>query len=73
MRRAILPAVALLILSLLAACVRPGSGAADRVDQELRVGQTAPAFTLPSADDGPVSLSDFRGRSVLLYFSMGPG
>jgi len=36
-------------------------------------GDRAPAFTLPSADGGPVSLSDLRGRRVLLYFSMGPG
>jgi peroxiredoxin len=35
----------------------------------VRLGDTAPAFTLPSTSGGDVSLSDFRGRSnVLLAF-----
>jgi peroxiredoxin Q/BCP len=37
------------------------------------VGDAAPAFTLESASGGPVSLSDYAGKPVLLYFSMGPG
>jgi hypothetical protein len=37
-------------------------------------GATAPGFILPAAEGPPVSLEEFRGkRSVLLYFSMGPG
>jgi peroxiredoxin Q/BCP len=32
------------------------------------VGQTAPAFTLPSQDQSAVSLEQFRGKWVLLYF-----
>jgi hypothetical protein len=39
----------------------------------LSVGERAPEFRLPSAQGQPVSLAEFRGRSVLLYFSMGPG
>lgn len=40
----------------------------------VRVGEEAPAFTLPSAGGPEVSLADFMGRKpVLLYFSMGPG
>jgi thioredoxin-dependent peroxiredoxin len=31
-------------------------------------GKTAPAFTLPDADGKPVSLSDFAGKNVILYF-----
>jgi thioredoxin-dependent peroxiredoxin len=31
-------------------------------------GSPAPGFTLPDQDGRPVSLSDFRGRSVVLYF-----
>jgi len=34
----------------------------------LEVGQRAPAFTLESSDGGSVSLSDFRGKNVILYF-----
>jgi peroxiredoxin Q/BCP len=33
-----------------------------------QVGQQAPDFTLPSQDGSPVSLSDFRGRWIVLYF-----
>jgi peroxiredoxin Q/BCP len=32
------------------------------------VGQPAPDFTLPSQDGSPVSLHDFRGKWVVLYF-----
>jgi peroxiredoxin Q/BCP len=32
------------------------------------VGTVAPAFTLPSQDGTPVSLADFRGHWVVLYF-----
>lgn len=31
-------------------------------------GQDPPGFTLPSLEGKKVSLSDFRGRAVLLYF-----
>lgn len=34
----------------------------------LKVGDTAPAFTLPDADGKPVKLSDFKGRTVIVYF-----
>jgi cytochrome oxidase Cu insertion factor (SCO1/SenC/PrrC family) len=39
----------------------------------IAVGDTAPAFALKSASGGTVSLSDYAGKPVLLYFSMGPG
>src|SRR3954454_19513766 len=32
------------------------------------VGSTAPNFTLPSQEDKPVSLSDYKGKWVVLYF-----
>ena len=35
----------------------------------LEVGTKAPAFTLPDKNGAPVSLADFRGRKVVLYFS----
>ncbi|MBK8460208.1 MAG: peroxiredoxin [Micropruina sp.] len=42
----------------------------------LSVGDAAPSFTLPDADGAPVSLSDFAGRRVIVYFypaAMTPG
>ncbi|MFR9805408.1 thioredoxin-dependent thiol peroxidase [Pseudonocardia sp. RS010] len=34
----------------------------------LAPGDTAPDFTLPDADEKPVSLADLRGRKVVVYF-----
>lgn len=34
----------------------------------LAPGDPAPDFTLPDADGKPVSLSDYRGRRVVVYF-----
>ena len=34
----------------------------------LEIGMNAPEFTLHDKDGNPVSLSDFRGRKVVLYF-----
>ena len=34
----------------------------------LEVGTKAPEFTLPDKDGNNVSLSDFRGKKVVLYF-----
>jgi peroxiredoxin Q/BCP len=42
----------------------------------LTTGDPAPAFTLPDADGRPVSLSDFAGQRVIVYFypaAMTPG
>jgi len=33
----------------------------------IEAGRPAPAFTLPDQDGQPVSLSDFQGRTVVLY------
>lgn len=56
-----------LILSLiLASCASP--------PEPVQVGEKAPDFQLQAADDGEVSLSDYRGRQpVLLYFHMADG
>ena len=35
---------------------------------KLNIGDPAPDFTLPDADGKPVSLQDFRGKCVVLYF-----
>lgn len=34
----------------------------------LQPGDAAPEFTLPDADEKPVSLADYRGRRVIVYF-----
>jgi peroxiredoxin Q/BCP len=35
---------------------------------ELTVGQKAPAFSLPRDGGGSVSLADFKGRKLVIYF-----
>jgi len=43
---------------------------------QLQPGDPAPAFTLPTASDGAVSLSDYAGGRVIVYFfpaAMTPG
>ena len=35
---------------------------------KLKEGDVAPGFTVPTNGGGKVSLSDFRGRNVILYF-----
>ncbi len=35
---------------------------------ELKPGMKAPEFTLPAGDGSSVSLGDFKGRKVVLYF-----
>ncbi|MBN7821106.1 thioredoxin-dependent thiol peroxidase [Bowmanella yangjiangensis] len=42
----------------------------------VEAGQAAPTFTLPDQDGNPVSLSELRGKKVLVYFypkAMTPG
>ena len=38
------------------------------MSERLAPGDTAPDFTLPDADGKPVSLADYRGRRVVVYF-----
>ena len=38
------------------------------MDRELGPGGKAPAFTLPHDGGGKVSLKDFKGRNLVLYF-----
>ena len=37
-------------------------------DVSLKIGDIAPDFTLPSDGGGTVSLADFKGQKVVLYF-----
>ncbi|MDH6626718.1 peroxiredoxin Q/BCP [Streptomyces sp. LBL] len=38
------------------------------MSERLQPGDVAPAFTLPDADGKDVSLSDYQGRKVIVYF-----
>ena len=56
----------ILALSVLAACSSSGLATA-------AVGQPAPTFSEPAVEGGQVSLNDYQGQAVLLYFSMADG
>ena len=51
------------LLSVIALSGMPGADT-----QTPQVGQPAPDFTLPSAEGGLVSLKDYKGKWVVLYF-----
>ena len=34
----------------------------------IEIGKKAPAFTLPDSDGNKVSLTDFKGKNIILYF-----
>ncbi len=70
-RRWIAATIGVAILA--AACTRNAATPGPEQEQPIGLGDAAPAFTLESASGGPVSLSDYAGKPVLLYFSMGPG
>ena len=38
-----------------------------RATGAVRPGDVAPGFTLPSLDGSPVSLSDYRGRRLVVF------
>jgi peroxiredoxin Q/BCP len=52
------------LLSLVAVSGMQGAG----TQTPPQVGQPAPDFTLPSAEGGSVSLKDYKGKWVVLYF-----
>jgi peroxiredoxin Q/BCP len=55
------------VIGVLAACgfgIKVHAAAADTV----QAGAVAPNFTLPSQEDKPVSLTDYKGKWVVLYF-----
>jgi thioredoxin-dependent peroxiredoxin len=62
-------------MNLIAAAVMAACSVAAAADP-IQPGATAPNFTLPSQENTPVSLSDYRGKWVVLYFypkDMSPG
>jgi hypothetical protein len=66
---AVLSLSAATLAAMLSAC----GGAQSPGEPTGDLDRPAPGFTLPSAGGGRVALSDFTGKPVLLYFSMGPG
>jgi hypothetical protein len=59
--------------SVIAAACTQGERSMSTDEGPVTVGDAAPDFTLPSTTGGAVSMSDYIGKRVLLYFSMGPG
>jgi len=53
------------ILGIVAAC---GVGVRVHAADILQVGATAPPFSLPSQEDASVSLTQYKGKWVVLYF-----
>jgi len=59
---------ALSLAAILAVATAGSFGLRAYAADAIPVGSTAPNFTLPSQLDKPVSLSDFKGQWVVLYF-----
>jgi thioredoxin-dependent peroxiredoxin len=60
-------ALCILAAALVLALPQPAVHAADDATMPA-AGQTAPTFTLPSQDGSPISLANYRGKWVVLYF-----
>ncbi len=73
MRRRTWVSAAIGIAIVASGCSRPQTTEPSSGASPIAVGDRAPAFGLKSAGGSTVSLSDFAGKPVLLYFSMGPG
>jgi peroxiredoxin len=56
----------LLMLCMLGLLFLVGQGTGVQVAAALEVGEKAPDFTLPSTTGGKISLSQFRGKKVVL-------
>ena len=69
MKRIVLTLLTLPFLLLLTAC----TGSETSTSQTIEVGSKAPDFTLANAAGGDVSLADYSGQPVLLYFHMAVG
>src|ERR1700678_984970 len=56
------------LLSLAAALVLPLAVLPAHAGDTLPAGASAPGFTLPSQDNTPISLDEYKGKWVVLYF-----
>jgi cytochrome oxidase Cu insertion factor (SCO1/SenC/PrrC family) len=59
-------AATVLVAGLGAQAPAPAQSAAQAPAVELKVGDTAPAFSLPASDGKTHKLSDYRGKAVVL-------
>jgi peroxiredoxin Q/BCP len=58
----------ILEVSLAAALLVPSAAFSAEAGSALSIGATAPNFTLPSQDNTPITLTDYKGKWVVLYF-----
>jgi peroxiredoxin Q/BCP len=58
----------ILQVSLAAALLVPSAAFSAEAGSALSIGATAPNFTLPSQDNTPITLTDYKGKWVVLYF-----
>ena len=65
MRKAVWIAV---IIGVVGACGFGLKARAAAAADTVQAGTTAPNFTLPSQEDKPVSLTEYKGKWVVLYF-----
>ena len=56
------------LLSLATALVLSAAALTAHAGDPLTAGAKAPTFTLPSQDNSPISLSEYKGKWVVLYF-----
>jgi peroxiredoxin Q/BCP len=56
------------LFALAAACLLPATTFHALAADALQPGATAPSFTLPSQDNSPISLAEYKGKWVVLYF-----
>ncbi|WP_213805510.1 peroxiredoxin [Granulicella sp. dw_53] len=59
---------ALSLVAILAIATAGNLGLRAYAADAIAIGTTAPNFTLPSQEDKPVSLSDYKGKWVVVYF-----
>ena len=61
----------LLVFLLIAGILMTACG--NSASDQIRIGASAPDFTLNSSEGTSVSLSDYKGQPVLLFFHMAEG